>query len=91
MAACEATINAAIGLSLGAGGLLLGPLGPHGVFMLAGAMGALATVLAFRLPGDSSPIAPFREQVRPDADQPRRQNQLRALPSGAWTAPPETA
>ncbi len=91
MAACEATINAAIGLSLGAGGLLLGPLGPRGVFMLAGAMGALATVLAFRLPGDSSPIAPLREQVRPDADQPRRQNQLRALPSGAWTASPETA
>ena len=81
MAACEATINAAIGFSLGAGGLLLGPLGPRGVFMLAGAVGALATVLAYRLPGDSSPIAPLPEQVRPDIDRPRRPNQLRALPS----------
>jgi hypothetical protein len=64
--------------------LLLGPLGPRGVFMLAGAMGALATVLAYRLPGDSSPIAPRPEHVRPDADTPRRPNQLRALPSGAF-------
>jgi MFS family permease len=84
MAACEATINAGIGLSLAAGGLLLGPLGPRGVFMLAGAMGALATVLAYRLPGDSSPIAPRPEHVRPDADTPRRPNQLRALPPGAF-------
>lgn len=84
MAACEATINTAIGLSLGAGGLLLGPLGPRGVFVLAGAMGAVATMLAFRLPGDSSPIAPFPEQVRQDTHKPRPPNQLRALPSGAW-------
>jgi MFS family permease len=81
MAACEAIINAGIGLSLGVGGLLLAPLGPRGVFMLAGAVGVLATITAFRLPGDSSPIAPLPERVASVAETREPPNRLTALPS----------
>jgi MFS family permease len=87
MAACEAAINAAIGLSLAVGGLLLGPLGPRGVFVLAGTMGALATAAALRLPGDSSPIAPLPESVTPANNTHEPPSRLTPLPPGVWAEP----
>jgi MFS family permease len=55
IAAIEAVANTAVGVSLLAGGLLLSPLGPRGVYLFAGALGAAAAAMAFRVPRDGAP------------------------------------
>ena len=48
--AVEALANTAVGVSLIAGGVLLAPLGPRGVYLLAGGLGVLAVITAWRIP-----------------------------------------
>jgi MFS family permease len=55
-AAVEALANTAVGVSLIAGGLLLAPLGPRGVYLLAGGLGVLAVIIAFRIPREPAPL-----------------------------------
>jgi MFS family permease len=71
IAAIEAIANTAVGVSLLVGGLLLSPLGARGVYLLAGALGAVAAALAFRVPRDGAPSRsdPLAGTV---ADQDRR-------------------
>jgi MFS family permease len=84
LAALEAVGNTALGISLVIGGLLLSPLGARGVFMLAGALGAVAVVLAFRIPRDPQPIRPEPERVANGESSPRDAHRLTApaLPAG---------
>ncbi len=63
VAAIEAVVNTAVGISLLAGGLLLSPLGARGVYLLAGALGAAATAIAFRIPRDGAPMRTDPEAV----------------------------
>lgn len=63
LAAAEAVINTGIGISLLVGGMLLGPLGPRGVFVLAGGLGVLAVLICLRIPREPSPIQPREEPV----------------------------
>jgi MFS family permease len=66
-AAVEALANTAVGISLIAGGLLLAPLGPRGVYLLAGGLGVLAVIIAFRIPRERAPLktdeAPASEEM----------------------------
>jgi len=67
LAAIEATLNTAVGISLLVGGLLLAPLGARGVYLLAGGLGAVATAMALRIPRDRAPIRAAPEAVDVDA------------------------
>ncbi|HEY7006790.1 MAG TPA: MFS transporter, partial [Sphingomicrobium sp.] len=58
MAAVEAIVQSAIGVSLVVGGLLLSPLGAHGVYLLAGGLGCIGVVFALRIPRQPDPIRP---------------------------------
>lgn len=70
LAAVEAVASAALGASLLAGGVLLGPLGPANVFLLAGGIGLVATSLALRVPPNSR--TPLPEPVPAErAEQPQ--------------------
>jgi MFS family permease len=63
LSAVEAVANTAVGVPLLLGGLLLAPLGARGVYLLAGVLGATATVIAFRVPRDGAPSSPAPELV----------------------------
>lgn len=52
IAAFDAIANTGLGISLVVGGVLLAPLGPRGVFLLAGALGALAAATGILIPPD---------------------------------------
>jgi MFS family permease len=65
VAAIEAIINTAVGISLLAGGLLLSPLGARGVYLLAGVLGAAAAAIAFRIPRDGAPVGTHPAPVTP--------------------------
>jgi predicted MFS family arabinose efflux permease len=81
LATIEATMNAAIGVSLVLGGLLLAQLGPRGIYLLGGGLGAVAALVAFRLPGDSKPIGPATATAARAADDNDFPDQLGVLPS----------
>src|SRR4051812_23624731 len=72
LAAMEATLNTAVGISLLVGGLLLAPLGARGVYLLAGGLGAVATAMALRIPRDRAPIRAAPEAVDVDATRDAR-------------------
>jgi MFS family permease len=63
IAAVEAVANTAIGVSLLTGGLLLAPLGPRGVFLLAGGLGAIAVLVSLRIPRQPTPVRPQQQEV----------------------------
>jgi MFS family permease len=74
-AAVEALANTAVGVSLVAGGLLLAPLGPRGVYLLAGGLGVLAVIIAFRIPREPMQLKTDEAPV-PEATSDRRESQL---------------
>jgi MFS family permease len=70
-AAVEALANTAVAVSLIAGGLLLAPLGARGVYLLAGGLGVLAVIIAFRIPREPAPLK-TDEAPSPNASSDRR-------------------
>ena len=68
LAAVEAIINSAIGISLLVGGLVLAPLGARGIYLLAGGLGAIAVVISLRIPRQPSTVRPEPQVV--DARDP---------------------
>ena len=58
LAATEALGNTALGVSFLAGGLLLSPLDPRGVFILGGVLGCAAVVVTLRTPRQPMPERP---------------------------------
>jgi MFS family permease len=73
-AAVEALANTAVAISLIAGGLLLAPLGPRGVYLLAGGLGVLAVIIAFRIPREPAPLKTDEAPVS-DVESYRRESQ----------------
>jgi MFS family permease len=73
-AAVEALANTAVAISLIAGGLLLAPLGPRGVYLLAGGLGVLAVIIAFRIPREPAPLNTDEAPVS-EARSDRRESQ----------------
>jgi MFS family permease len=86
IAAIEAIANTAVGISLLAGGLLLSPLGAPGVYLLAGALGAAAAAIAFRVPRDGAPIKTEPEAASSAEREPPRAVKL----TGATPPTPAT-
>ena len=82
LAAVEALANTSIGISLLVGGILLGPLGARGVFVLAGGLGCIAVALALRIPRQPGPIAPDEEPAASEAEPfDAGRTSLRPLPA----------
>jgi MFS family permease len=69
LAAVEALVNTAIGTSLLVGGLLLTPLGAQGVYLLAGGLGAIAVLVALRIPRQPKPVKPEEQPAEPHAER----------------------
>jgi MFS family permease len=72
MAAVEAIVQSAIGVSLVVGGLLLSPLGAHGVYLLGGGLGCIGVILALRIPRQPDPIRPEEEPAATGSETPVR-------------------
>lgn len=80
MAAVEALANAAVGVSLLAGGLLLAPLGARDVFLLSGGLGCVGVILALRIPRQPDPLVPGAQAVGVEGDRPSRRVYWIGLP-----------
>jgi MFS family permease len=76
LAAAEALVNAALGVSLIAGGLLLSSLTPRGVFVLGGVLGCAAVAVTMRTPRHPMPERPEEQPAGAETEDPTSARRL---------------